>query len=67
MDEYTGVTDDMFQDMLEELVSEMSSEQILAIPGVYGLLAEELNNAVLSRLAYKHDIVSEEEGGSEWA
>ena len=49
-DNYDWVTSEMFAEKLEELVGKMSAGEILAVPGVYEALAEELNNAVLDSL-----------------
>lgn len=49
------VTDDMFVGAVESLCDAMGVEQVLTIPGVYELVAEELNNDVLARLAEADD------------
>ncbi len=38
---------DNFTEILEELASKMSTAELLAIPGIYEILAEELNNEIL--------------------
>jgi hypothetical protein len=40
----------MFQMALEDIVSEMASIELLAIPGVYEIVSEYLNNEVLDAL-----------------
>jgi hypothetical protein len=47
MADYSEMTDDDFDRILENLVSNMTAEQILAIGDVNTILREELNNAVL--------------------
>jgi hypothetical protein len=48
--DYSWVTDEMFDNALEEIVGEMSAGEILGTPGIREVLGEELNNAVLERL-----------------
>jgi hypothetical protein len=45
---YSHVTDAMFDAELERILDTMSGGQLLAIPGIYEVVSEELNNAVLS-------------------
>lgn len=47
---YEWVTDEMFDRKLEELLSEEPAGGIMQIPGVYELLSEHFNNAVLDAL-----------------
>lgn len=47
--DYSKMTDEDFDGILEEIVGEMSAGQILAIADVSTILREELNNEVLSR------------------
>jgi len=47
---YDWVTNEMFDAELERQVSALSGAQILAIPGVYEVLSDYLNNAVLEAL-----------------
>lgn len=56
--DYSKMTDADFDRILEEVVSEMSAAQILAISAVNSILREELNNEVLTRW--------EGEQGIEW-
>jgi len=58
---YDWVTDEMFDAELERQVSALSGAQILAIPDVYEVLSEELNNAVLEALERHMNESSEEE------
>ncbi len=44
------ITSEIFDEELENQVSRMDSSQILSIPGIYEILAEELNNSVLAAL-----------------
>lgn len=53
------ISQELFDEKLEELVSEMSAESILAIPGVREIVAEAMNNEVLKGI--REDL--EEYGG----
>lgn len=55
MERYSWVTDEMFTRKLGELLDEKSGEQILAIPGVYEVVSEELNNEVLDELSKERE------------
>ena len=48
MTDYSQMTDDEFTYIFEELVSGMSTDQILAYGDINMILREELNNEVLS-------------------
>lgn len=48
MADYSKMTDEDFDSILDELVTKMSVAEILAVPEVYMALREELNNEVLS-------------------
>jgi hypothetical protein len=52
---YDHVTTEMFDKALREVLAEMSVCQILAIPGVYESVCEELNNEVLDHIGPKED------------
>lgn len=54
MSDYSYVTEEMFQQKLEEIVGRMSTDQLLATPGVAEILREELNNEVLNELDREH-------------
>ncbi len=45
----TGITEQEFSDILEDIVNEMNAREILAFGDVNLILREELNNEVLSR------------------
>ena len=49
MNPYRRMTSDDFDRILRQLTSDMTVETLLAIPGVYEALAEELTNDVLRR------------------
>lgn len=51
---YTDMTDTDFDDLLAELIGTMCADEILAIPGVYEVLQEALNNEVLELWEEKH-------------
>lgn len=48
--DYSWVTDEMFENKLEDLVGKMSTVDLMAIPGINEILREELNNEVLDEL-----------------
>lgn len=47
---YDWVTEEMFDSKFREIVGGMSTDQLLAVPGVYEALKEDLNNQVLEEL-----------------
>ena len=53
--DYTWVTHEMFDKKLVEIVNEHKGEQLLAVPGVYEVLSEHFNNAVLDALDKERD------------
>ena len=53
MGNYEDLTDEIFQDLLEELIHDMNAGEILAVPGVYEAMSEELNNNVLDLFEQK--------------
>lgn len=57
--DYTWVTTEMFEEKLRELCSRTD---LLGIPGVYELVAEHLNNAVLDALAEERGLSDDDEG-----
>jgi hypothetical protein len=44
------ITNEMFDDKLAQVLGRMSGDEVLAIPGVYEIVAEHLNNEVLEEL-----------------
>jgi hypothetical protein len=55
MADYTKMTDDDFDSILESLVKEMTAQEILYnISGCYELIREHLNNDVLDKWAKLH-------------
>ncbi len=46
--DYSKMTQTEYDDCLSDLVHEMSADEILAAPGAYEALSEELNNEILS-------------------
>lgn len=44
------ITDDLFDGALCSIMSGMATTEILAIPGVYEIMCEELNNEVIALL-----------------
>lgn len=52
MADYSDLTDDKFQEILDEIVSEYTSCQIVnTVPGVWNIVAEHFHNEVLDRYA----------------
>lgn len=47
--DYSKLSDEEFDSILAEILSEMSGAQILAVPGAYEVFREEFNNEVLDR------------------
>ena len=45
-----NITDEQFDSKLAEILSGMDGEALLQIPGLYEVVAEELNNEVLEAL-----------------
>ncbi len=45
----SSITHEKFESVLEDIVSEMSADEILALPGVYEAMADLLNNEVIER------------------
>ncbi len=49
-DDYSWVTNEMFDAELTEICSDVGTVGLMSIPGVYELVKEDLNNEVLERL-----------------
>lgn len=47
------ITNQEFDQAIEELLDEMSTSEILGVPGAYEMFSEELNNEAID-LAYKN-------------
>ena len=54
MDKYKDLTQDIFSELLSDIIHDMSANEILAVPGVHSIMAEELNNEVLELYETKH-------------
>ena len=50
MTDYSWVTNEMFDNKLEEMLRDTNAIDLLSMPGVYEILAEEWNNDILSAL-----------------
>lgn len=61
MNDYSFITQEMFDEKLKELVGEMSAGEILSVEGVYEGLSEELNNRILDELFDEHQADNDEE------
>ena len=60
MTDYSWVTQEMFDNALQEYCSEMTVKQILDIPGIYEILSEYFNNEVLAELESNRELDMEE-------
>jgi hypothetical protein len=49
MTDYSRMTTDDFQRILEEKVALLGTAELLAIPGIHEILSEELNNEILEQ------------------
>ena len=47
---FDWITDEMFNKELDDVVNNLSTSELLAIPGIYEILREELNNEVLANI-----------------
>ena len=54
--DYSWVTNEMFEQKLEEILKTYNGAQLLTIPGVYELLSEHFNNEVLSALQSEREV-----------
>mgnify|MGYP005844010907 CR=1 FL=1 len=61
MPDYSKLTQDEFDTYLEEVVGTLTPVQLLAIPGIYEILSEELNNDILALWAQDHPEAEEED------
>lgn len=57
--DYSKLGNEKFDQLLLEEVKRLSAEEILAVPGVYEIMREEFNNAVLE--AWEKEQQEEEE------
>jgi len=48
--DYSWVTDEMFDEMMETIAHERGTEYLLSLPGVHEIVSEDLNNQILDRL-----------------
>jgi hypothetical protein len=53
--DYSSVTQEEFDEKLEEILGRMNVGQLMAIPGFYEIVREELNNEVLEALRPEED------------
>jgi len=54
-EDFSWVTDEMFDEELERVVKEKAMEgTLMATPGLYEVVREEFNNEVLERLKGRH-------------
>ena len=58
--DYSWITQEAFDEKLNEIIDEHgSADELLSIPGVYELLKEYYNNAVIECLEAERDEISE--------
>lgn len=55
MPDYASITQEEFDEKLEEIIGRMTTDQLMAIPGFYEVVSEELNNEVLEELRPEED------------
>ena len=55
MPDYASITQEEFDEKLEEIIGRMTTDQLMAIPGFYEVVSEELNNEVLEALRPEED------------
>ena len=58
-DDYSWVTDEMFDEALDDVCHEAGLHVIMAIPGVDLLVREEMNNQVLAKLKDQRELSSD--------
>lgn len=56
--DYSRMTPEAFRAALEAILGEMSAGELLAIPGVWEVVAEALNNEILDRWAEDHPVLA---------
>jgi hypothetical protein len=61
MNRYDNMTDEDFDEILEEIVGEMTPGGLLAIGGVNMILREDLNNEVLTRWEERNPVEDEDD------
>lgn len=54
MTDYSKMTNEDFDKELNEILNDLSIQEIMAIPGVYECVVEELNNDILDNWANEH-------------
>ena len=61
MNRYDNMTDEDFDEILEEIVGEMTPGELLAIGAVNMILREDLNNEVLTRWEERNPVEDEDD------
>ena len=56
--DYSAMTSEEYDDILNRLVAKMHAAEVLQVPGCYEALSEELNNKVLDVWAEEHPITN---------
>ena len=60
MNRYDEITQDEFKSLIEDVANEMDIAQVLAIPGVYEIVSEYLNNAALELWDSLNPVIDEQ-------
>jgi hypothetical protein len=60
MNRYDEITQDEFKSLIEDVANEMGIAQVLAIPGVYEIVSEYLNNAALELWDSLNPVIDEQ-------
>ena len=54
-DKYSHITSEMFTEELERLVSQMTTGELMSLPGFYEIGSEHFNNDILANLSNDDD------------
>ena len=52
---YSHITSEMFTEELERLVSQMTTGELMSLPGFYEIVSEHFNNDILDNLSNDDD------------
>ena len=52
---YSHITSEMFTEELERLVSQMTTGELMSLPGFYEIVSEHFNNDILANLTNEND------------
>lgn len=57
-DDYSWITPDMFEEKVRDIAYRHGTGELLAIPGVWEIVQEHFNNAVLEELEEEREVTS---------